>query len=379
MEFRKENSMESALDRSMEVQPERLKNLLRDLVNIYSPTGKEGEILEYVEEYLKNQGLPVTKQEVDENRCNLIVLPENREEIALCLVGHLDTVTAYDLDDYGFHEEEDAIFGLGTADMKAGCAAMIEALTVMAEGRENVPPVGLALVVDEEADNKGVKGLVNEYSFPWAIVGEPTGLMPCLGHYGYLEIMLRTQGKRAHSAMPELGQNAIENMLKLLLQVTESVSSRIDGLVYNIRELSGFPGGFVVPDSCEAWLDLHLPPSSRIDMLKTEFERLLEEARLSIPNLDVQLNFEDTYSGYQISEERPLAKKLKEVYGKMSLAWETQEFRSHSDGNVLWCAGVNPIILGPGHLETAHTAKESVSFCQVLRAAQLYLNLAWSL
>jgi acetylornithine deacetylase len=379
MEFGKENSMESALDRSMEVQPERLKNLLRDLVNIYSPTGKEGEILEYVEEYLKNQGLPVTKQEVDENRCNLIVLPENREEIALCLVGHLDTVTAYDLDDYGFHEEEDAIFGLGTADMKAGCAAMIEALTVMAEGRENVPPVGLALVVDEEADNKGVKGLVNEYSFPWAIVGEPTGLMPCLGHYGYLEIMLRTQGKRAHSAMPELGQNAIENMLKLLLQVTESVSSRIDGLVYNIRELSGFPGGFVVPDSCEAWLDLHLPPSSRIDMLKTEFERLLEEARLSIPNLDVQLNFEDTYSGYQISEERPLAKKLKEVYGKMSLAWETQEFRSHSDGNVLWCAGVNPIILGPGHLETAHTAKESVSFCQVLRAAQLYLNLAWSL
>ena len=379
MEFGKENSMKLPLDRSMEVQPERLRNLLRDLVNIYSPTGKEGEILEYAEEYLKNQRLPVTKQEVDENRCNLIVLPEKREKIVLCLVGHLDTVTAYDLDDYGFHEEEDTIFGLGTADMKAGCAAMIEALTVMAEGRETVPPVGLALVVDEEEDNKGVKGLVNEYSFPWAMVGEPTGLMPCLSHYGYLEIMLRTQGKRAHSAMPELGQNAIENMLKLLLQLTESFSSTIDGLVYNIRELSGFPGGFVVPDTCEAWLDLHLPPSSRIDMLKTEFERLLEEAHENIPDLDVQLNFEDTYSGYQISQERPLAAKLKEVYGKMSLAWEPQEFRSHSDGNVLWSAGVNPIILGPGHLETAHTAKESVSFSQVLRAAQLYLNLALSL
>jgi acetylornithine deacetylase len=375
----KENSMESPPDRSMEVQPERLKNLLRDLVNIYSPTGKEGEILEYAEEYLKNQNLPVTKQEVDETRCNLIVLPEKKDEIVLCLVGHLDTVTAYDLDDYGFHEEEDTIFGLGTADMKAGCAAMIEALTVMARRGETVPPVGLALVVDEEEDNKGIKALVSEYSFPWAVVGEPTGLMPCLGHYGYLEVMLRTQGKRAHPAMPELGQNAIENMLKLLLQVTESISSRVDGLVYNIREMSGFPGGFVVPDSCEAWLDLHLPPSSRIDVLKTEFERLLEEARENIPNLDVQLNFEDTYSGYQISQERPLVKKLKEVYGKMSLAWETQEFRSHSDGNVLWSAGVNPIILGPGHLETAHTAKESVSFCQVIGAAKLYLNLALSL
>jgi acetylornithine deacetylase len=363
----------------MDVQPERLKNLLQDLVNIYSPTGKEGEVLEFAEEYLKRHGLTVVRQEVDENRFNLIVLPEKRDEIALCFVGHLDTVAAHDLDDYGFREEGDMAFGLGTADMKAGCAAMMEVLAVLAEGGETFPPVGLALVVDEEEDNKGVKTLVNEYSFPWAIVGEPTGLVPCLGHYGYLEVMLLTQGKRAHSAMPELGQNAIENMLKLLLQVTEYISSKAHGLVYNIRELSGFPGGFVVPDSCEAWLDLHLPPNSRIDMLKTEFERSLEVARENIPNLDVQLRFEDTYSGYQISQERPLVKKLKEVYREMSLPWEPQDFRSHSDGNVLWSAGVDPIILGPGRLETAHTAEESVSFCQVLRAAQLYLTFALSL
>lgn len=366
-------------DKSMDVQPERLKNLFKNLVNIYSPTGKEEEILKYAEKYLKNQNLPVSRQEVDENRFNLIVLPEKREEIALCFVGHLDTVTAHDLDNYSYREEEDTIFGLGTADMKAGCAAMMEAFAVIAERGGTVPPVGLALVVDEEEDNKGIKTLVNEYSFPWAIVSEPTGLIPCLGHYGYLEIMLRTQGKRAHSAMPELGQNAIETMLKLLLQVTEYISSKTHGLVYNIRELSGFPGGFVVPDSCEAWLDLHLPPNSRIDMLKTEFSRLLEAARENIPNLDVQLNFEDTYSGYQISQERPLVEKLKEVYRKMSLPWKIQDFRSHSDGNVLWSAGVAPIILGPGRLETAHTAKESVSFYQVLKAAQLYLNFALSL
>ena len=368
-----------ALDKSMGVQPERLKNLFKNLVNIYSPTGKEGEILKYAERYLKNQNLSVSKQEVEENRFNLIVLPDKRDEIDLCFVGHLDTVTAHDLDDYGFHEEGDMVFGLGTADMKGGCAAMIEAFTVLAEMGGAFPNVGLALVVDEEEDNKGIKTLVNEYDFPWAIVGEPTGLLPCLGHYGYLEVMLRTQGKRAHSAMPELGQNAIENMLKLLLQVTEYTSSKGHGLVYNIRELSGFPGGFVVPDSCEAWLDLHLPPNSSIDMLKAEFERLLEVAHENIPNLDVQLRFEDTYSGYQISQERPLVKKLKQVYGEMSLPWEPQDFRSHSDGNVLWSAGVDPIILGPGRLETAHTAEESVSFNQVLRAAQLYLNFALSL
>jgi len=361
------------------IQPDRLKNLLKNLVDIYSPSGKEEEVLEFAERYLKKHGLAVVRQEVDENRFNLLLLPDKTDEVELCFIGHLDTVTAYDLDDYGFHEEGDNIFGLGTADMKAGCAAMIEALVALAEKEGTLPPVSLALVIDEEEDNKGAKTLVNEYSFPWAIVGEPTDLIPCLSHYGYLEVILRTQGKRAHSAMPELGQNAIENMLKLLLQVTEYITAKSQGLVYNIRELSGFPGGFVVPDSCEAWLDLHLPPNSRIDTLKTELERSLELARRNIPGLDVNLRFEDTYSGYQISEERPLVQKLKEEYQRLALSWKPQEFRSHSDANILWAAGINSIILGPGRLEAAHTPDESVDFNQVVQAARLYMSLARSL
>ena len=371
--------MQGTLNESPRIQPDRLRNLLKNLVDIYSPSGKEEEVLEFTERYLKRHRLTVIRQEVDENRYNLIVFPEKLYEIEICFAGHLDTVTAYDLDDYGSREEGNRTFGLGTADMKAGCAAMIEAFIALAGSEETFPPVGLALVIDEEEDNKGAKTLVDEYSFPWAIVGEPTDLMPCLGHYGYLEVMLRTKGKRAHSAMPELGQNAIENMLKLLLQVTEYITSKTQGLVYNIRELSGFPGGFVVPDSCEAWLDLHLPPNSRIDLLKSELERAVEIARGNVAGLDVQLRFEDTYSGYHISEERSFVQKLKEAYQALSLSWEPQDFRSHSDANILWAAGMDTIILGPGHLEAAHTPKESVNFHQVVQAAQLYVSLALSL
>ncbi|MBM3118272.1 MAG: M20 family metallopeptidase [Chloroflexi bacterium] len=365
--------------RTVGVQPARLKGLLKDLIDIYSPSGKEGEITEYVEGYLKKHGLRVTKQEVDENRCNLVAFPEERNDVELCFVGHLDTVTAHDLEDFGFSEEDDTVFGLGSADMKAGCAAMIEAFTVLAHRGNAFPPVGLALVVGEEEDSSGAKALIREYGFHWAIIGEPTNLAPCLGHYGYLEVLLRTEGKRAHSSMPELGQNAIETMLKLLLQITEYADSTPHGLVYNIRELSGFPGGFVVPDACEAWLDLHLPPNSRIDALKTELEQLVAVASNGIPGLNAHLKFEETYSGYQISLERPLINKLRETYKKMSLSWEPQDFRSHSDGSALWAAGVDPIILGPGRLEAAHTPEESVSFPQVVQAAKLYLNFALSL
>lgn len=371
--------METSFDQAGDIQPERLKELLKALVDIYSPSGKEEQVLAYTEQYLRNQGYQVNRQGVDENRFNLIVVPGDSDEVDFCFVGHLDTAVAYDLENYGFREEGDSILGLGTSDMKSGCAAMIEAFTALAHRGAPMPKVGLALVVDEEEDNKGARTLVQEYDFSWVIVGEPTNLVPCLGHYGYLEVLLRTQGKRAHSAMPELGQNAIESMLKLLLMVTEYATSKPRGLVYNIREMSGFPGGFVVPSVCEAWLDLHLPPNTRIDVLKADLENLLEAAGKSIPGLDAYLRFEDTHHGYEISQERPLVQKLKGVYSRMSLPWEPQDFRSHSDGNVLWAAGVDPIILGPGRLEAAHTPEESVSFKQVVQAARLYLNFALSL
>jgi acetylornithine deacetylase len=105
----------------------------------------------------------------------------------------------------------------------------------------------------------------------------------------------------------------------------------------------------------------------------------VEDAGNTISGLDAYLRFEDTHAGYHISEDRPLVKKLKESFGMMSLPWEPQDFRSHSDGNVLWAAGVDPIILGPGRLEEAHNPEESVYFSQVVLAARLYLDFARSL
>jgi acetylornithine deacetylase len=371
--------MASSPDSELSIQPVRLKNLLKSLVNIYSPSGKEEEIIDFTEDYLKKHGLSVTRQEVSENRCNLLVLPENEDEIELCFIGHLDTITAYDLDDFGFYEEEGTIYGLGTADMKAGCAAMIEAFTILKESGIELPNVGLALVVGEEEDNSGARTLIREYNFPWSLVGEPTNLSVCLGHFSYLEVILRTQGKRAHSSMPELGQNAIETMLKLLLRFTSYAAANKHGLVYNLRELLGLPGGFVVPDSCEAYLDIHLPPNYRIDLIKTELEHLVDTASKEIPGLHATLRFEDTYSGYRISDERPLVKKLQSIFKKHSLPWEPQDFRSHSDGNILWTAGVDSIIFGPGRLEEAHSPEESVIFQQAVKAAQIYLDFALSI
>jgi acetylornithine deacetylase len=53
-------------------QPRRLRRFLRRLVDIYSPSGKEEDVLSYVYGYMKRHHIPVMRQFVDDSRYNLV-------------------------------------------------------------------------------------------------------------------------------------------------------------------------------------------------------------------------------------------------------------------------------------------------------------------
>lgn len=355
------------------IKPQRLRGLLRRLIDIYSPSGKEEEILDFLHSYLRRNGMPVVSQPLDGSRRNLLVLPEDGD-VRLAFIGHVDTVVAYDLDNYGYDEEGDTITGLGAADMKGGCAAMIEAFRTFWESGRSNPPVALALVVGEEEDGDGSQKLTKEYHFPWVLIGEPTNLQPCLSHYGYLEAQIITRGTRMHASLANLRQNPIDSMLRLLLKISHYIETERPEMVYNIRELSSSQAGFAVPDRCDSWLDLHLPPTAAIGKITLELEQILVQERQENGNFDGSLRFDTIHAGYELPEKWPMVEALKNTYAKNSLPWNPQAFRSHSDANLLWAAGMKPIILGSGQLEKAHAPDESVSFAEVVQAAGLYLD-----
>lgn len=360
---------------ALQVQSKRLRRLLKRLLDIYSPSGKEEDIVDYLYGYMKRAGLPVQRQEVDENRHNLVVSLSGRESEA-AFIGHIDTVPAYELEDFGAEEEGDLIKGLGAADMKGACAAMIEAFTCLAEHGVTEAPLALALVVGEEEKGDGAEALVKEYHFPWAIIGEPTDLKPCLRHYGYLEIRLNTQGRRVHASMARKGGNAVEQMLRILLRLSRYLEQEHKGLIYNIRDLFSSGGGFVVPDGCEAWVDVHLPPTAPVSEISLQIEELLSRERHASPPVESSVHFTLVHSGYELPERGPVIEALKASFSDRALPWEPLAFPSHSDANQLWMAGVKPIILGCGRLEKAHSPEEQVSFEQVLAAAEIYLHTA---
>lgn len=356
------------------IQPQRLRRLLRRLVEIYSPSGKEEEILTYLHAYLKRHGLAVKRQEVDENRYNLLMLPEDGDARVVFL-GHVDTVMAYDLESLALREDGDLVMGLGAADMKGNCAAMVEAFLCLSERGLNHVPAALALVVGEEEYGDGAKQLVQDYHFPWAVIGEPTDLRPCLGHYGYLEVQLRTFGKRRHASLARRKENAIEAMLQAIVRVSHRLDRHHPEIVYNVRDLFSSQVGFAVPDRCEAWLDLHLPPSAPIGICRQEVEEAFARGFRENASIGGSLRIVTIATGYELPEKGSFVRALKSTCTELAIPWEPQSFRSHSDANQLWAAGVKPVLFGAGRLEKAHAPDEGISFKAVCLAAKAYLEL----
>nr|WP_304412875.1 M20/M25/M40 family metallo-hydrolase [Desulfuromonas sp. TF] len=360
------------------VDPERLRRTLLEMVDIYSPSGKEEDVQLYLEKILRDAGLAVERQQVEEEeRYNLHAVMGQGEPL-LYLVGHVDTVPAWDLEEYGPVEEWGIVRGLGTADMKGGCAAMLEAWLALATlPEEERPPVGLLLVVGEEENGDGSAAFLQSHRPPWVVIGEPTSLAPCFSHFGYLEASLVTQGRRIHSSLPELGHNAVESMLRVLLHLGKAplFDRESSQIVYSIREMSSSRAGFVVPDRCEALIDLHLPPETDPKEIRGAMEERLSGAERFIPGLNLEISFDFASQGYHLGGDNRLGEILESIFPRLNLPLQFVPFRSHSDGNLFFEAGVKPLVLGPGSLETAHTPDEQTSLSEVEAAARIYAAL----
>jgi acetylornithine deacetylase len=348
------------------------------MVDHYSPSGKEEELTAFLGNILVASGLKVERQPVDETRGNLLISSGTGEPDILFL-GHIDTVPAFDIEHFGFTDKDGQISGLGTADMKSGCAAMIEAFMCAAEQGTLPDSVLLALVVGEEETGDGTQALLASRTFTSALVAEPTNLQPCLEHYGYVELLVRAFGYRRHAAMSDRETNAIHAMLRFLVQLEDRIENEEPDTVLNMRDLHSSESGFAVPDRCAAAIDLHIPPDMKAteyaDRLKAFIESALGQSRASRHEIE----FPTRATGYRIAPESALPQAIKGVFETLEKEWNPVAFRSHSDANLLLEAGCQPIILGPGLLAKAHTCDESVELAQVAEAAEVYTHLLGAL
>lgn len=363
------------------IDERRLTQLLVEAVGCYSPSGQESPAAEVFEGALAEAGIPMHRHPVpgpshDEERCNLLATL-GPEPPALLLVGHMDTIALWSDEELNVQRDGDIVHGLGSADMKSGCSAMIEALTaVAAAGTSLKRGVQLALVVGEEDYGDGVEALIEDglIRAPLTLVGEPTDLKPCTRHYGYIEYEMAGEGTRVHAALARKAGNAIHATLDWVSEIFSEMRRLpfAGETSVSLREIRGGTSLFVVPNKCELVLDVHLPPGEGVEAM----DAIIEDARSKIGKTHSQssLRSERLYwaPGYVIEQDEPLLKPIVEGFRALDMPWDPAVFPSHSDASQLHRQGTVPVVCGPGKLDVAHTPEECVSLSDTTRAARLY-------
>ena len=322
--------------------------LTRTLIDIPSVTGAEKAAAEFLATYLQQLGYRVERQEVGEDRFNVIATREAPPRIVFST--HIDTVPPF----IESSEDEEFIYGRGSCDAKGIIAAQIFAAErLRAEG---VNEVGLLFTVDEELSSIGAQA-ANKHELArecrYLINGEPTDNRLATGTKGSVRVIITTVGRAAHSAYPEAGESAVEKLLDILqtLRAQQWPEDSFFGTTTcNIGVLAGGTRPNVIPDNARAELQIRLG----IDI--EHVKRVLETASAGRAQLEYA------------SAHNPVRLFSVEGFDQCVVRFTTDVPYLSNWGK--------PLLLGPGSILDAHTDGERISKRELEEAVELYVSLA---
>ncbi|KYK26805.1 MAG: hypothetical protein AYK23_02580 [Candidatus Proteinoplasmatales archaeon SG8-5] len=346
---------------------ERALELLLSLLNAESePQMSKEPVLEVVAPILEDMGLEVHRHENQGNPA----LFANKGQPKVLLSGHLDTVVRGEGWTRGQGEVDgDIVYGRGALDMKGPCVSLL-----LAAERLSSEGVGLAIVLttDEEVGMMGAKEVVANHpeiaDIPLILVCEPTAFKPAVEEKGITQLRVRVRGRSAHASMPELGDNAVEGLLRRLQNLMASERFGTDGQAPMTASIDKINGGVlinVIPDSATAEIDIRFSADHTNqevlgivnDLLGTADGRAEVEVLHQLPPVRTGIGADLMAS----IEEYLGAKHYSVPYGTEMVRF----------------AELNPniFILGPGVVEVAHKLDEWIDINEVLKGAQVFYDI----
>ncbi len=171
------------------------RELLRRMLDLYSPTGEEEAVSQLLVDTFRAAGLHAEQDEAG----NFVGSVWNGPA-EVVLLGHIDTVPGV----VPVREGDGRMYGRGAVDAKGPMATFVSAALRLAE--EGMPP-GLKLTLigaaGEEGDSRGAWHIVDRYRPQGLVIGEPGGWdSVVLGYKGSLRVCYRLTRPSSHSAGP---------------------------------------------------------------------------------------------------------------------------------------------------------------------------------
>jgi len=303
----------------------------------------------------------------------------------LLVASHLDTVPVdgMEIDPFDPRIADGRLYGRGACDTKAGMAALVAALeTVLARGTLRRPLV-LVGEADEEHGSAGVHDVLEHLGATrpaWALATEPTSLRVATHHKGIAELRLEARGAAAHSSAPAAGRNAIYAIARAALALealADGLAARPDPTLgpgtLSVGRVGGGHAFNIVPD--QAWLvaDRRLLPGEDDTTVRREVEAALAAAGAAG---DVALaRVHARKPALATDRAAPCVRACRAALAAAGRDAPPASVAFATDAGVFAARGIPAVVMGPGSIEQAHTAREWVPLDEVAAMEDFFVRL----
>jgi len=354
---------------------EQAVRFLTNLLGIYSPSGKEEDIANFIALEMKRMGFEVGKDTIG----NVIgVVGEGEPVILLC--GHMDTVSGH----MPLRVEEGKIYARGAVDAKGPLAAMVMAAVAAAKEPGFKGKILVASVVEEEATSRGVRHLITQgIKADYAIFGEPSGVENItIGYKGQIQLKIVCKTETGHSSTPWLYDNALEKAYELWGQIKNASpypsldpsESPFNAVTACLVKVMGGRATSVVPFEAEINLDVRVPIQFTTAQVFEQIEKIITKYQAANPKVTVKATVLDTVEPFEVNKASPLVHVISSSVRKVLNKPATLLRKTGTgDMNILGKAMNLPIVTyGPGDSHLDHTIDEHIEINEYLDAIAVY-------
>lgn len=334
-------------------------------------------VIDRLAEWLDRLGFDIEILPVSELKANLCATRGNREDPGgLVLSGHTDTVPydegRWSVDPFAGVVRDEALYGLGSADMKSFLALAIEAARRLGE-TPLTHPLTILATADEESSMSGARWMVAQQRRlgRFCVIGEPTGLRPIRMHKGVMMESIAVQGQAGHSSDPELGANAIDGIRAVLNELTvwrrelkrhhHHAGFKVPFPTLNFGSVHGGDNPNRICGHCALQIDLRPLPGMDLDAVRRELRERIERAMMACTRMRwVHQPLFEGLPPFETPADAPLVKACEEISGN-----EAESVAFGTEAPLLSQLGLETVILGPGHIEQAHQPDEYLPLAHV--------------
>jgi tripeptide aminopeptidase len=340
----------------------------KKLVEIYSPSGGEKEIAEYLERYLNQQGFEVYE---DKQKNLLARRGEKGSPVMFC--AHMDTVepsknVRFDIHKGVVQSDGNTILG---ADNKASISAILEAV----ENMDEEQMIEILLTVKEESGG-GLKtfpftGVESDICFVFDSVS-PIGTV--ITHSpNIINFEFDIRGQSAHISHSENGMNAMIPAT-YIVQAIHRIQYG-EGSIVNIGQFNSGDNTNSVPGFATIKGEIRSFDENEFEQILEEISEINEKTLTKFGIHSELKILKDTRCYGYIHEKEEIAQTgILQVYKKLGIQPNLKKSWAVSDANTLNDEGIMTLNLGDGVLN-AHTLNETIEVESVVKIYEIIMQI----